>query len=277
MSSSAALTSSTSVSPNNETAARGAQAALQRQFTVPASFSPLQPVPGGRKQSITTAPVSTITEYIKYMLGFNSAPTKRSLSEEAESGTPDSIGEWLRRGSCVNEIDPYGYTPLINCSLRGCIKSAKILLNNGADINQTAMHGYTALHAAAQNGHLDLCELLIESGANMDEKNDDGDTPLMLAVRSNHADVVNSLCKKGSNLKTGNVDPLEYAMNQHNSFLSDVLIKHEGKNANQFDENNNENTTDITNLNIKDETGSATVQKTETQSIPLDKGEVFSQ
>ena len=97
-----------------------------------------------------TAPVTAITEYLKHILGFNAKTTKRSLSEEAECGSPESLSEWLRLGSNANEIDAYGYTPLVNASLRGCIKSAKILLNNGADVNMKAMHGYSALHAAAQ-------------------------------------------------------------------------------------------------------------------------------
>jgi hypothetical protein len=33
---------------------------------------------------------------------------------------------------------------------RGCIKSAKILINNGADVNMQAIHGYCPLHAASQ-------------------------------------------------------------------------------------------------------------------------------
>lgn len=47
-----------------------------------------------------------------------SKTTKRSLSEEAESGSPDSVSEWLRSGSNPNEKDAYGYTPLVNACMR---------------------------------------------------------------------------------------------------------------------------------------------------------------
>lgn len=77
-------------------------------------------------------------------------PTKRTLSEEAECGTPESISEWLRQGASPNEVDPYGYTPLVNACLRGCAKSVKVLIDHGADVNMQAEHGYTPLHAAAQ-------------------------------------------------------------------------------------------------------------------------------
>jgi hypothetical protein len=44
--------------------------------------------------------------------------TKRTLSEEAECGQPESLSEWLKNGADVNEVDAYGYTPLVNASLR---------------------------------------------------------------------------------------------------------------------------------------------------------------
>jgi hypothetical protein len=95
-------------------------------------------------------PVGSLASYFKNLFGLSAKPTKRSLSEEAESGSPESISEWLRQGSDPNEVDAYGYTPLINACLRGCQKSVKILLNSGADVNKQASHGYTAIHAAAQ-------------------------------------------------------------------------------------------------------------------------------
>jgi hypothetical protein len=76
-------------------------------------------------RSISTSPSSTpqspvvaIASYIKHLFGLNAKTTKRSLSEEAECGSPESLSEWLRQGSDPNEVDAYGYTPLVNASLR---------------------------------------------------------------------------------------------------------------------------------------------------------------
>jgi hypothetical protein len=78
-------------------------------------------------RSISTSPSSTTTpqspvvaiaSYIKHLFGLNAKTTKRSLSEEAECGSPESLSEWLRQGSDPNEVDAYGYTPLVNASLR---------------------------------------------------------------------------------------------------------------------------------------------------------------
>ena len=100
--------------------------------------------------SLVTAPVSVVASYLRHMLGFGHKTTKRSLSEEAESGSPDSISEWLRNGSDPNEKDAYGYTPLVNACMRGCVKSVRTLISHGANVNMKATHGYTPLHTASQ-------------------------------------------------------------------------------------------------------------------------------
>jgi len=182
----------------------------------------------------TSPTAAAINSYVmaplKHLFGIHPKPTKRSLSEEAECGSPESLSEWLRRGSDVNEVDPYGYTPLVNASLRGCKKSVQCLINNGADVNKKAIHGYSPLHAAAQNGHAAVAAILIDNGADMEARNNDGDTALMLAVRSEHTPVVDLLCQRGCNLHTtgfDKIEPLNYALNKRNRYMSDVLMKHE--------------------------------------------------
>ena len=52
----------------------------------------------------------------------------------------------------------------------------------------------------------------------------------MLAVRSEHSALVDLLCKRGANrhvLGFDNIDPIDYAINKRNQYLSDVLLKHE--------------------------------------------------
>lgn len=89
---------------------------LERTGTEPVG-SP--PKPELQRQSSTgTTPVQTVTNYFKHLFGLSAKPTKRSLSEEAECGSPESLIEWLRQGSNPNEVDAYGYTPLINACLR---------------------------------------------------------------------------------------------------------------------------------------------------------------
>lgn len=77
---------------------------------------------------------------------------------------------------------------------------------------------------------MEIVDCLLDSGAHTEIKNDDGDTALMLAVRSEHAAVVDALCKRGCDLHAqgfDNIDPLDYAKNKKNLYLSDVLLKHD--------------------------------------------------
>jgi ankyrin repeat protein len=67
----------------------------------------------------------------------------------------------------------------------------------------------------------------------MEKKNNDGDTPLMVAVRAEHANVVDLLCKHGCDIHThgfDNIEPMQYAINKRNLYMSDVLMKHERQN-----------------------------------------------
>ena len=85
----------------------------------------------------------------RYVFGFH-AKTKRTLAEEAESGDEVSVCSWIRDGVDPNELDSYGYTPLINASALGRLNAVKELVKNGADVNRTGPFGFSALHAAAQ-------------------------------------------------------------------------------------------------------------------------------
>lgn len=123
---------------------------MERQSSSGNGTNVLSSSNGGVSGGLSTTPVQAVTAYLKNLLGLTAKPTKRSLSEEAECGSPDSLREWLRQGSDPNEVDAYGYTPLVNACLRGCKRSVTVLMANGANVNMKAMHGYTPLHAAAQ-------------------------------------------------------------------------------------------------------------------------------
>ncbi len=85
--------------------------------------------------------------------------TKRSLAEEAESGDETSVSSWIKDGVDPDELDTYGYTPLLNAATLGRLNTAVELVRNGADVNKRGEFGYTSLHAAAQV-NIALCLLL---------------------------------------------------------------------------------------------------------------------
>lgn len=113
----------TPITPDTLTGENKTKAKLIRTATTPASSFGTPPKSNELTRQMSaspslTAPVSAIGTYLKNLLGMNPKITKRSLSEEAECGSPESLSEWLRQGADPNEVDPYGYTPLVNACLR---------------------------------------------------------------------------------------------------------------------------------------------------------------
>ena len=110
-------TPDTPQTPSNNDSSRQQKSNLIRTSTVPTSFATPPTNELNRQMSaspsLSSGSYNSITQYIKNLLGLNAKTTKRSLNEEAECGSPDSIAEWLRTGSDPNELDAYGYTPLV--------------------------------------------------------------------------------------------------------------------------------------------------------------------
>lgn len=180
--------------------------AAELEANLPSKRNMSSPAVNRRNRSASTS--SVIYSYMssprealaRYLFGFH-AKTKRSLAEEAESGDEISVGSWIREGHNADELDAYGYTPLLNASAMGRLQAVNQLIKNGADLNKPGPFGFTPLHAAAQNGHREVVASLINAGARIDAQNQDMDTPMHLALRSNHIEIVYMLLRNGGNSK----------------------------------------------------------------------------
>jgi hypothetical protein len=125
--------------------------------TAPHKASPpinVQEITPVKKRSQSVRPalysyMSSPSEAINYLLGYRQK-TKRSLAEEAECGDETSVCSWIRDGCDPNELDAYGYTPLLNAAALGRLNAVVELIKNGADINKVGPFGFTPIHAAAQ-------------------------------------------------------------------------------------------------------------------------------
>lgn len=78
---------------------------------------------------------------------------------------PD-LDHYLREGDSLDDIDEYGFTPLIECAITRQPKIAKLLISRGVDVNKPDVTGRTALHWAVDNADLELINLLLHNGAN---------------------------------------------------------------------------------------------------------------
>ena len=73
---------------------------------------------------IMTSPLKFIE---RYLFGIHNK-TKRTLAEEVESGDEESTSTWVKDGVSPNEVDAYGYTPLLNASTIGRLCAVNELL-----------------------------------------------------------------------------------------------------------------------------------------------------
>jgi len=73
---------------------------------------------------------------------------------------------YVREGESLDDIDEYGFTPLIETAITRQRNIAEILLKRKVDINKPDVTGRTALHWAVDNNDLEFVELLLENGAN---------------------------------------------------------------------------------------------------------------
>lgn len=138
----------------------------------------------------------------RYLFGYRPhQKTKRSLAEEAECGDEVSVTTWIKEGVDPDELDAYGYTPLLNAAAMGRTNAVESLIKSGADANLHGPFGFTPLHAAAQNGHRETVEVLLKAGADVNSQNDDMDTPMHLALRAMHIEIVNMLLRNGGSSK----------------------------------------------------------------------------
>ena len=73
---------------------------------------------------------------------------------------------YVREGESLDDIDEYGFTPLIETAITRQAHIAELLLARQVDVNKPDVTGRTALHWAVDNHDIALTKLLLEHGAN---------------------------------------------------------------------------------------------------------------
>ncbi|MFC7781628.1 Dot/Icm T4SS effector AnkH/LegA3 [Legionella taurinensis] len=72
---------------------------------------------------------------------------------------------YLRLGESLDDIDEYGFTPLIECAITRQPAVAEQLISRGVNVNKADVTGRTPLHWAVDNQDLELTRLLLEHQA----------------------------------------------------------------------------------------------------------------
>lgn len=72
---------------------------------------------------------------------------------------------YLKEGESLDDIDEYGFTPLIESAITRQVNIAQSLIARGVDVNKPDVTGRTALHWAVDNNDVPFARLLLQQGA----------------------------------------------------------------------------------------------------------------
>lgn len=113
-----------------------------------------------------------------------------SLANSIIYGDKSAVLAQLQAGAQVNEVDEYGFRPLIEAAITNKTDIAELLLQHGAYIDEEDSTGRTALHWAVENNNINLCKLLLEHKANPNHY-----------TRASQSVLVNPILRRQSGLK----------------------------------------------------------------------------
>ena len=100
----------------------------------------------------------------------------------------------------IDEVDAYGYTPLIESVIANSYEKVAFLLEQGADVNKPDLVGRTALHWAADNSQQRTCRLLLEKGADPNAYTQAGQSVLVNPLLRDDQPIKNVLYEYGASL-----------------------------------------------------------------------------
>ncbi len=95
------------------------------------------------------------------------------------------VDELIAKGTDVNAVDKYGYTPLHVATRLNEYDVVEKLIENGATVNTTDKFGDTPLLDSTRNGTNPMSKLLICNGANKNVEDKHNMTPLHNASKNN--------------------------------------------------------------------------------------------
>lgn len=152
-----------------------------------------------------------------------------SLADAILQENTNHVIQLLRSGEEINQIDEYGFTPLIEAQIVNNIGLSKLLLDHGANPNLQDATGGTPLHWAAENNNEELCRLLLTHRADPNRYNFAGQSILVMPMLRGQKSLRQLLIKTGA-------DPL-FAQDFINTKLLGHLFELIGT-ANLIDKNN---------------------------------------
>jgi hypothetical protein len=107
---------------------------------------------------------------------------------------------YLRQGESLDDIDEYGFTPLIECAITRQPEIAEQLLLRGVNVNKGDVTGRTPLHWAVDNDDEEMVRLLLDKGANPNAYTSSGLSILVYPVLRGRNQLKHLLYQHGAKL-----------------------------------------------------------------------------
>lgn len=123
-----------------------------------------------------------------------------SLADIILSGHVDALQRALQYDADVNQIDEYGFTPLIEAAIIDSLPMIKLLLASGANPNQPDTTGGTALHWAVENNNIAIAQALLDHQANPNAYNLAGQPILTMALLRQQSSIRKNLVQAGADM-----------------------------------------------------------------------------
>jgi hypothetical protein len=123
-----------------------------------------------------------------------------SLANTIIYGEKEHVLQALQQGADPNEVDEYGFRPLIEAAIANKKNIAELLLDHGAQVDQEDSSGRTTLSWAVENSNAALCELLLSRGANPNHYTRSNQPLLSTPILRNEMTVKNILYHYGADL-----------------------------------------------------------------------------
>lgn len=107
---------------------------------------------------------------------------------------------YVRQGDSLDDIDEYGFTPLIECAITRQPEIAEQLIIRGVDINKADVTGRSPLHWAVDNNDVEMARLLLNHGANANAYTTSGLSVLVYPVLRGQNTLKHLLYQHGAKL-----------------------------------------------------------------------------
>lgn len=123
-----------------------------------------------------------------------------TIADDIIQGQLPNIQQHLAGGETLDDIDEYGFTPLIEAAIVGNVPAAKLLLENGVAVDKPDVTGRTALHWASDNNNVELVQLLLKQGSDPNAYNRGGQSVLVYPLLRNQWLLKETLYQHGASL-----------------------------------------------------------------------------